>query len=117
MNVTLPVRGKTDRPDIIWIITTQWRGQATGYAGDQNAHTPFLDQLSLESANFPNAYSNHPFGSFARASLLTGRLSPRNGVSDYFDPLPENARTIAHELRESGYQTGYIGKWHLYKRS
>ncbi len=106
-----------NQPDIIWVVTTQWRGQATGYAGDKNACTPFLDQLSLESANFPQAYSNHPFGPFARAALLTGRLSPENGVSDYFDPLPVHTYTIAHEMEKIGYETSFIGKWHLYKRS
>jgi len=105
------------QPDIVWIVTTQWRGQATGYAGDENACTPFLDQLSLESANFPHAYSNHPFGPFARAALLTGRLSPANGIEDYFDPLPVDSGTIAHELEKSGYESAFFGKWHLYKRS
>lgn len=103
-------------PDVLWIVTTQWRAQATGYAGDPNAHTSHLDALAARSINYTQAVTPHPFGPFARAALLTGVPSPQNGVCDYFDPLPTNARTIAHELGDAGYATAYFGKWHLWKR-
>jgi arylsulfatase A-like enzyme len=101
------------RPNILWIVTTQWRAQACGYAGDPNARTPFLDALAAESVNFTQAVTPHPFGPFARAALLTGILCPENGVRDYFDPLPADARTIAHDMRERSYETAFLGKWHL----
>jgi arylsulfatase A-like enzyme len=103
-------------PNILWIVTTQWRAQATGYAGDANARTPALDALAARSINFAQAVTPHPFGPFARAALLTGVPSPENGVRDYFDPLPVASRTIAHELRARGYETAFFGKWHLWKR-
>ena len=103
-------------PNILWIVTTQWRAQACGYAGDANARTPCLDALAAESVNFTQAVTPHPFGPFARAALLTGVPSPENGVRDYFDPLPANARTVAHALRERGYATAFFGKWHLARR-
>ncbi len=90
-------------PNILWIVTTQWRAQACGYAGDPNARTPFLDALAAQSADFSQAVTPHPFGPFARAAMLTGVPSPGNGVRDYFDPLPAGARTIAHEMRERSY--------------
>ena len=102
--------------NILWIVTTQWRAQACGYAGDPNARTPNLDRLAAEGVNFTQAVTPHPFGPFARAALLTGAPSPENGVRDYFDPLPAGARTIAHELGEGGYATAFFGKWHLGKR-
>lgn len=103
-------------PNILWIITTQWRGQACGYAGDVNARTPHLDALAADAVNFTQAVTPHPFGPFARAALLTGVPSPANGVREYFDPLPLNARTIAHELAARGYATAFFGKWHLAQR-
>lgn len=104
------------QPNILWIVTTQWRAHATGYAGDANARTPYLDALAAQSINYAQAVTPHPFGPFARAALLTGVRSPENGIRDYFDPLPTNAHTIAHVLRDRGYTTGFFGKWHLGKR-
>jgi len=104
------------RPNILWIVATQWRAQATGYAGDPNARTPCLDALAARSVNYTQAVTPHPFGPFARSAMLTGVPSPENGVRDYFDPLPVGARTIAHELNDGGYATAFFGKWHLAPR-
>ena len=103
-------------PNILWIVTTQWRAQACGYAGDPNARTPHLDALAARSVNYTQAVTPHPYGPFARAALLTGVPSPENGVRDYYDPLPPDARTVAHEMGERGYTTAFFGKWHLGKR-
>ncbi len=103
-------------PDILWIVTTQWRAQACGYAGDPNARTPRLDALAARSIDFTQAVTPHPFGPFARAALLTGVPSPENGIRDYFDPLPKGSRTVAHALGGSGYATAFFGKWHLARR-
>jgi arylsulfatase A-like enzyme len=98
-------------PDVLWIVTTQWRAQACGYAGDGNARTPCLDALAARSVNYAHAVTPHPFGPFARAALMTGVRSPENGVRDYHDPLPVEARTIAHEMKARGYATAFFGKW------
>lgn len=103
-------------PNILWIITTQWRAHATGYAGDANARTPWLDGLASEAVNYTQAVTPHPLGPQARAALLTGKLCPENGVSDYWDPLPADARTVAHALKDRGYTTGFFGKWHVAPR-
>lgn len=103
-------------PNILWIVTTQWRAQACGYAGDVNARTPHLDALAARSVNHAQAVTPHPFGPFARAALLTGVPSPGNGVRDYYDPLPVTARTIAHDMDGRGYATAFFGKWHLARR-
>ncbi|MCF3650371.1 sulfatase-like hydrolase/transferase [Synoicihabitans lomoniglobus] len=100
-------------PNILWVVTTQWRGQAWGGGGDVNARTPTLDRLAATGCDYRQATTPHPFGPFARAALLTGVPSPENGVRDYFDPLPDGTRTIAHDLNERGYHTAWFGKWHL----
>ncbi len=104
------------QPDIIWILTTQWRASATGYNHDQNARTPWLDGLASESVTYEQAVTPHPSGPQARAALYTGRLSPESGVTDYWDALPPDARTIAHVLRDRGYLSAFFGKWHLSAR-
>lgn len=107
-------------PNILWIITTQWRAQALGCAGDLNlrGRTPHLDALAADPRTVKHAHAvtPHPFGPFARAAMLTGVASPENGVRDYYDPLPPGTRTIAHTLRERGYATAFFGKWHLAQR-
>ena len=105
------------RPNILWIVATQWRACATGYGGDQDARTPWLDALASQSYNFSEAVTPHPMGPQARAALLTGQLCPENGVGSYWDPLPSTSRTIAHALNERGYATAFFGKWHLGPRN
>lgn len=105
-------------PDILWIVTTQWRAQACGYAGDPNERTPALDALAADPAtvNYAQAVTPHPFGPFARAALLTGVPCPESGVRDYWDALPRSARTVAHALGERGYGTAFFGKWGVGER-
>jgi arylsulfatase A-like enzyme len=103
-------------PNILWIVTTQWRAQACGYAGDRDARTPAMDALASQGVDFAQAVTPHPFGPFARAALLTGVPSPQNGIRDYFDPLPAGTRTVAHAMAERSYATAFFGKWHLSRR-
>jgi arylsulfatase A-like enzyme len=104
------------RPNILWFVATQWRGQALGVAGDPNVRTPVMDALAAAGTWFRQAVTPHPFGPHARAALLTGVPSPENGVGDYWDPLPMAARTVAHALAERGFTTAWFGKWHLWRR-
>lgn len=104
------------QPNILWIVVTQWRAMAAGYAGDVNARTPWLDGLASEAVNYTQAVTPHPLGPQARAALLTGKLCPENGVKGYWDALPQEARTVAHALKDRGYATAWFGKWHLAER-
>ncbi len=103
-------------PNILWIVTSQWRAQAFAFAGDPNARTPHLDALAGESHWFSQAVTPHPFGPFARAAMLTGIPCPVNGMRDYYDSLPAESPTIARSLAERGYDTAFFGKWHLGRR-
>ncbi|MCC6421476.1 MAG: sulfatase-like hydrolase/transferase, partial [Gemmataceae bacterium] len=93
----------TARPNILWILTTQWRAQAGGFAGDQDARTPHLDALARRATNYVQAVTPHPFGPLARAAGLTGVPSPATGVAESPDPLPAGAPPIARVLGGAGY--------------
>ncbi len=101
---------------MVVVMTTQWRAQSTGYGGDGNASTPFLDSLAEESIDLYQAVTPHPFGVFARAAFLTGINCPENGITGYYDPLSADSRTLAHMYQENGYDTAFFGKWQLFER-
>ncbi|MDB4292582.1 sulfatase [Maribacter sp.] len=104
---------KETPPNVLILLTDQWRAQATGYAGDPNVHTPHLDSLAAMSVNFKNAVSGMPVCSPFRASLLTGQRPLTHGVFMNDVQLDTNAVTMAKVFAKEGYDTGYIGKWHL----
>jgi arylsulfatase A-like enzyme len=101
------------KPNIVYVLTDQWRAQATGYAGDPNVKTPHLDSLASQAINFQNAVSVAPVCTPHRASLLTGRYPLSTGMfmNDLY--LPSEELCMAEIFKEAGYDTGYIGKWHL----
>jgi arylsulfatase A-like enzyme len=107
------VDDEQQRPNVLWVIVDQWRGQATGYVGDPNAVTPNLDRLAAESVRFDCAFSSHPLCVPFRGALLTGRRGTSTGVTGHKSSMPAGTRTIAHTLRENGYRTAWFGKWHL----
>jgi len=101
------------KPNIVFVLTDQWRAQATGYAGDPNVKTPNLDALASRSINFKNAVSVCPVCTPYRASLMTGRYPLSTGMfmNDLY--LPSEELCMAEIFKKAGYQTAYIGKWHL----
>jgi arylsulfatase A-like enzyme len=101
------------RPNLLFILTDQMRGMAMGCAGDPNVQTPNLDRLAEEGTIFVRAYANAPVCTPSRATILTGKYPLTTKVVANDLPLPEKERTIGEILRDAGYRTGYIGKWHL----
>ncbi|MDP6045909.1 MAG: sulfatase [Phycisphaerae bacterium] len=104
---------KAKGPNVVFVLTDQWRKQATGYAGDPNALTPHLDKLSKQSVNFSNAVSGCPVCCPYRASLLTGQYPLTHGVFLNDLCLQPKGVTLAEAYAGAGYDTAYIGKWHL----
>ena len=109
-----PVTKTADKkPNIVYILVDQWRAQATGYAGDKNAHTPNLDRLAAQSLNVRNTVSGMPVCSPHRASLLTGQYPLTHGVFMNDVLLDSTKMTLGKVFANNGYATGYIGKWHV----
>jgi len=107
------IQPKRRRPNILFVMPDQMRGQALGCMGDPNVHTPNLDRLASEGILFRNTFANSPVCCPARAILQTGLYCHRNGMVANDLRLRETHITIAEILRSQGYRTGFIGKWHL----
>jgi arylsulfatase A-like enzyme len=101
------------RPNVVFIFADQWRAQATGYAGDPNVQTPYLDRFAGESLNFTHAVSNCPVCSPWRATLMTGQYPLTHGVFINDVPVSSDPVYLAECFRDAGYATAYIGKWHI----
>lgn len=105
-----------DDPNVIVVLTDQWRAEALGCMGDDQVRTPRLDGFAEDGVVFERAYTPNPVCSPARGSIMTGQWPHEHGVvsNSFFKiALPTNRTTIAECLRDAGYETGYIGKWHL----
>ncbi len=102
-----------DKPNVVYILTDQWRAKATGYNGDPNAITPNIDRLAAESIDFANAIGTSPVCTPARAVLLTGRYPTTNGMFMNDIPLSPDEESIGKSFKSGGYDTAYIGKWHV----
>jgi len=101
------------QPNLIFVFADQLRYQATGFGGDPNARTPHLDALAQQSLCFTNAISGCPVCCPARASLLTGQYPHEHGVFMNDVCLSDDAVSLAEAFASAGYDTAYIGKWHL----
>lgn len=110
------------RPNIVFIVADDLGYGELGCYGGREIPTPHLDALAASGLRFTNGYVTAPFCAASRAALLTGRYQTRFGFE--FNPigaknvepgvgLPLAERTLADRLREVGYATGLVGKWHL----
>ncbi|GAB2489574.1 sulfatase family protein [Algoriphagus taiwanensis] len=104
---------KRDSPNLIIVLADQWRAQEMGYEGQKQIITPNLDRFASQSLIFENAVATLPVCAPWRASFLTGQYPLTHGIFYNDKPLPNEALTLAEILKAEGYQTGYIGKWHL----
>jgi arylsulfatase A-like enzyme len=106
-------RNESRHPNLLFVFADQWRAQATGYLGDPNVCTPNLDALAKRGVNLVNAVSGCPVCSPYRGTLMTGQYPLTHGVFMNDVYLRPESVSFAEALNAAGYQTGYIGKWHL----
>ncbi|MBN1362701.1 MAG: sulfatase [Sedimentisphaerales bacterium] len=107
--------GSTSKsPNIIYLLADQLRYQSCGYAGDKQARTPNIDRLASEGVSFRQAVSSMPVCAAYRASLFSGKYVTSTGMVINELRMNPNQRCLGHVLTQGGYDTGYIGKWHLY---
>ena len=89
------------------------RADRVGAYGRAGAGTPALDRLAAEGVRFDRAQTTAPLTLPAHASILTGLYAHSHGVHDNFTELPAGLTHWPMRLRESGYETAYVGKWHM----
>lgn len=121
--LVLQITGIAQRPNIIYIMTDDMGyGDLSGY-GQKNFATPNLDKLVSQGIKFVNAYAAAPVCTPTRTAFMTGRYPSRTPVGlmeplrspklDSAYGLTKNIPSIAILMKESGYETALIGKWHL----
>jgi len=101
------------KPNLVFVFADQLREQALGYTGDPNVMTPNLDRLAGESVNIRNAISCVPVSCPYRASMLTGQYALSTGVFLNDVQLNPEINSVAKIYKNAGYNTAYIGKWHV----
>lgn len=111
-----------DKPNILWITGEGIPLSVISCYGSKLIHTPNIDRLANEGMRFENSFVTNALCGPSRATLITGTYSHINGeymnpnfaginqYHDHFDPSQPNVATI---LKQNGYQTGMIGKWHI----
>ena len=102
-----------DRPNFIIIIADDLGWNDLGVYGNSSIKTPNIDQLAASGIRFDNAFLTTSSCSASRASILTGKYPHSNHVMHLDQPLPASQATVARRLKENGYYTASVGKWHL----
>jgi len=100
--------------NMIFILADDHRYDAMGFMNKiPGLETPSMDMLANEGAHVKNAFVSTALCSPSRASILTGQYAHTHTVVDNDAPLPPNLRFFPQYLKESGYQTAFLGKWHM----
>jgi arylsulfatase A-like enzyme len=115
------LHAQTQRPNVVFIMTDDVGYGDIGSYGGPDIKTPHLDQLARDGTRFTDFYANAPVCTPTRAGFVTGRYQQRAGLERPFgspgtiggDGLAADGRTLPQLLKNGGYATALIGKWHL----
>jgi len=116
LSLALPVlalAAPAKRPNILFILTDDQRWDALSLAGHRHLRTPNIDRLGREGVYFRNAFCTTSLCSPSRASILSGLYAHAHGVTNNFTEYPAALPSFPRVLQAAGYDTAYIGKWHM----
>ncbi len=105
----------SEQPNIIVVLVDDLRWDEMGAAGHPFLQTPNIDRIAREGTMFLNAFATTPICSPSRAALLTGQYVSTNGIVDNTDRSARShaMATFPQALQRAGYETAFIGKWHM----
>ena len=112
----LPDTGQRDgiKPrNVVFVLTDDHRYDAMGFMGHPFLETPHLDSLASNGVHLKNAFVTTSLCSPSRASILTGLYTHKHRVIDNNRLVPEGTLFFPQFLQQAGYETGFIGKWHM----
>ncbi len=101
------------QPNVIVFFTDQQRWDTSSHFGNPLDLTPNFDRVAARGTHLQAVFTSQPVCGPARSCMQTGMYATETGCFRNEIPLPTEMRTLAHEFRDGGYTTGYIGKWHL----
>lgn len=101
------------RRNLVLILIDDMRYDSMSFMGHPFLKTPHLDRMAAGGMVFNNAFVTTSLCSPSRASLLSGQYPHRHGVLDNSTPLPSTTPIFPLELQKYGYETAFIGKWHM----
>ena len=101
------------RPNIIYIMSDDHAAHAISAYGSKINQTPNIDRIAKEGMKLANCFCTNSICTPSRACILTGQYSHINGVKTLADTLDPKRNHVAKMLRNAGYQTAMVGKWHL----
>ncbi len=110
-----PDSASAQPPNIIVVLVDDMRWDEYGQAGHAYIQTPYIDRIAKEGISFLNAFTTTPLCSPSRASFLTGQYAHTNGIIDNTarNEQSNKLETFPKILNGSGYETAFIGKWHM----
>src|SRR5690606_860303 len=103
----------SDLPNVVVILTDDQRWDALSVNGNPHLKTPNIDKLAAEGVNFKNYFCTTSLCSPSRASILSGLYAHAHGVVNNFTEYPKDLKAFPGVLQSIGYETAYIGKWHM----
>ena len=104
---------RAKRPNVLFILTDDQRYDALSCMGHAHLKTPNIDQLAHEGLLFKKHFCTTSLCSPSRASILSGLYAHTHGVSNNFTEYPVGMQSFPLRLQASGYDTAYVGKWHM----
>jgi len=104
----------TSAPHVIFILADDHRYDFMGFMGKvPGLETPGMDRMAREGVHLRNAFVSTALCSPSRASILSGQLTHHHQVVDNQSPIPDSVRFFPEYLQEKGYETAFVGKWHM----